>query len=407
MTSSRTSLSKDASLFSLTQSPDSGSPAPEDALRVMLQHLIHETLEREFQQFLGAAPFERSPERRGVRNGHRHRRLLTRVGALELKVPRDRAGHFQPALFQRYQRSEQALVLALIEMYLQGISTRKVSAVVEQLCGTTISASEISALTKTLDASLAAWRTRALGAKAYPYLVVDAHVERVRREGQVRGTAALWVIGVGADGYREHLGVWLGASESGASWRRVFEDLVKRGLTGVEYVVSDEHAGLVEAIRRYFPDAAHQRCQVHFLRNARDHVSSADLQQRVKDGLKNVWSSATREEAEARLARLITELRPRYARLADWLEQQAPDTLAVYGLTDREARRKLATTNSIEHDHAEVRRRTRVIRVFPNEASFVRLASALAAERNEQWLAKRYTAVVPASCAAEEAADAA
>lgn len=402
-----TSHSHDATVLPLTQSAVAGSGAPEDALRTMLQHLIHETLEREFQQFLGAARFERSATRRGVRNGHRRRRLLTRVGSLELRVPRDRAGHFQPSLFARYQRSEQALVLALIEMYLQGISTRKVSAVVEQLCGATISASEVSALTKTLDASLAAWRSRGLGAKAYPYLVVDAHIERVRREGQVRGTAALWVIGVGADGYREHLGVWLGASESGASWRRVFEDLVKRGLTGVQYVVSDEHAGLVDAIRRYFPEAAHQRCQVHFQRNARDHVSSVDLQQRVKDGLRNVWSSATRAEAEARLARLVTELRSRHERLADWIEAAAPDTLAVYTLADREARRRLATTNSIEHDHAEVRRRTSVIRVFPNEASFVRLATALAVERNDQWLARRYVGVVPTAHPAEEAADAA
>ncbi|HEX6532941.1 MAG TPA: IS256 family transposase [Gemmatimonadaceae bacterium] len=399
-----TSLPKDGTVLPL---PQSGGGAPEDALRTMLQHLIHETLEREFQQFLGAARFERSPERRGVRNGHRRRRLLTRVGSLELKVPRDRAGAFQPALFARYQRSEQALVLALIEMYWQGISTRKVSAVVEQLCGATISASEVSALTKTLDASLAAWRSRGLGAKAYPYLVVDAHYERVRREGQVRSTAALWVIGVGADGYREHLGVWLGASESGASWRRVFEDLVKRGLTGVRYVVSDEHAGLVDAIRRYFPDAAHQRCQVHFLRNARDHVSSEDLRQRVRDGLRNVWSSATCEEADARLVRLGAELRPKSARLADWLEQHAPDTLAVYALADREARRRLATTNSIEHDHAEVRRRTRVVRVFPNEASFLRLASALAVERNEQWLVRRYVGVATDARAVEEAADAA
>jgi transposase-like protein len=278
-----TSPMKDAAVLPLAQS------APEDALRARLQQLIHETLEREFAQFLGAARVERSADRRGVRNGYRHRCLLTRVGSLELRVPRDRAGHFQPSLFARYQRSEQALVLALIEMYLQGVSTRKVSAGVEQLCGATISASDVAAQAKTLDASLAAWRSRGLGAQAYPYLVVDAHVERVRREGQVRGTAALWVIGVGADGYREHLGVWLGASESGASWRRVFEALVKRGLTGVAYVVSDEHAGLVDAIRRYFPDAAHQRCQVHFLRNARDHVSSHDLQQRVKDGLRNAW----------------------------------------------------------------------------------------------------------------------
>lgn len=196
---------------------------------------------------------------------------------------------------------------------------------------------------------------------------------------------------------------------------------MKRGLTGVQYVVSDEHAGLVEAIRRYFPDAAHQRCQpdaqhrgatgsVHFHRNVRDHISSPELQAHVRDALRNVWSSATRDEAEARLARLVTELRAKHARherLADWLEHHAPDTLAVYVLVDREARRRLATTNSIEHDHAEVRRRTSVIRVFPNEASFIRLASALAVERNDQWLARRYVGVINTIHAPEEAADAA
>lgn len=370
--------------------------APPDALRAMLAQLVHDVLETEFAGVVGAGRYERTAERRGVRNGYRTRRLTTRVGALELRVPRDRAGQFQPTLFARYQRSEQALVAALAEMYVQGVSTRKVSAVVEQLCGETVSASTVSAMTASLDASLAAWRARPLTGKAYPYLVVDAHVERVRREGQVRSTAALWVIGVGADGYREHLGLWLGASESAASWRAVFEDLVKRGLTGVAYVVSDEHAGLVQAVRRFFPDAAHQRCQVHFQRNARDKVTAPALQERVRDGLRDVWTAPARAEAEARLARLVLALRAEAPRLADWLEAQAPDTLAVYGLPDREARRRLATTNSIEHDHMAVRRRTSVVRVFPNEASFLRLGTALAVERNEQWLARRYVPARPA-----------
>jgi putative transposase len=375
--------------------------APEDALRAMLQTLIQETLEREFGQFLGAAPFERTAARRGLRNGHRRRRFLTRVGPLELRVPRDRAGRFQPSLFARYQRSEQALVFALIEMYLKGISTRKVSAVVEQLCGATISASEVSALVKRLDTELEAWRTRPLTAKRYPYLVVDAHVERVRREGQVRSTAALWVIGIGADGYREHLGVWLGASESGAAWRRVFEQLVQRGLTGVEYVVSDEHQGLVEAIRRFFPEAVHQRCQVHYLRNALDHVSSETAKEQVLAGLRDVWNAPTRTDAEARLAALTARLTPTLPRVAQWLEQRAPDTLGVFALSDRTARRRLASTNSIEHDHMAVRRRTAVIRVFPNEASFIRLASALAMERNEAWLSRRYLVSVTAAWTSE------
>ena len=389
--------------------PFAPSPAPLDALRAMLTQLVHDVIEAEFAGVVGAARYERTAERQGVRNGYRTRRLTTRVGSLELRVPRDRAGQFQPSLFARYQRSEQALVAALAEMYVQGVSTRKVSAVVEALCGETISASTVSSitasLTASLAASLAAWRARPLTAKAYPSLVVDAHVERVRREGQVRSTAVLWVIGVGADGYREHLGLWLGASESAATqdrhrtvlcWRAVFEDLVKRGLTGVTYVVSDEHAGLVQAIRRFFPDAAHQRCQVHVQRNARDKVSSPALQEQVRDGLRDVWAAPARPEAEARLARLVAELRAAAPQLAEWLEQAAPDTLAVYGLADREARRRLATTNSIEHDHMAVRRRTSVVRVFPNEASFLRLGTALAVERNEQWLARRYVPAQPA-----------
>ena len=383
-----TSYQKDASVLPFAQ-----SSAPPDALRAMLQQLVQDVITAEFSEEIGAARYARSPERRDVRNGYRSRRFTTRVGSLELRIPRDRGGECQPSLFARYQRSEQALVAALAEMYIQGVSTRNVSAVVETLCGERISASQVSAITAQLDATLAAWRQRPLRAKAYRFLIVDAHVERVRREGHVRATAALWVIGIDREGYREHLGLWLGASESGASWRAVFDDLIKRGLTGVEYVVSDEHAGLVQAIHRYFPDAAHQRCQVHFQRNARDKVSSPVVQQHVTDGLRAVWACNTRRDAEAQLARLILELTPIAATVATWLETAAPDTLAVYALPRRDMRRRLATTNSIEHDHMAVRRRTSVVRVFPNEASFLRLASALAMERNDQWLSRRY--VVP------------
>jgi putative transposase len=380
-----TSGMKDASVLPFAQS--SGTP---DVLRTMLQQLVHEVIAAEFSAEIGAERYARSPDRRDVRNGYRTRSFTTRVGTLELKIPRDRSGEFQPSLFARYQRSEQALVAALAEMYIQGVSTRKVSAIVEQRCGERISASQVSAITAQLDGTLAAWRQRSLAGKQYPYLIVDAHVERVRREGQVRATAALWVIGVDRAGYREHLGLWLGASESGASWRAVFDDLIKRGLTGVTYVVSDEHAGLVQAIHRDFPEAAQQRCQVHFQRNARDKVSSPAVQQQVTDGLRAVWACGTRREADAQLARLMADLTPIAPRLATWLETAAPDTLAVYVLPQREARRRLATTNSIEHDHMAVRRRTAVVRVFPNEASFLRLASALAMERNDHWLGRRY-----------------
>ncbi|HLA88939.1 MAG TPA: IS256 family transposase [Gemmatimonadaceae bacterium] len=377
------------------------APAPEDALRTMVATLVQETLRTEFEQFVGAAPYERTPERRGYRNGSYPRAFKTRVGALTLSVPRDRAGLFRPSLFAKYERSEQALVLAMIEMYFHGVSTRKVNAIVEQLCGTSISASEVSALTRKLDASLTAWRERRLTDTPYLALVVDAHVEHVRREGHVRGTAALWVVGVTPDGYREHLGVWMGPSESEASWASVFQDLVERGLHGVTYVVSDEHVGLVAALHRYFPEAVHQRCQVHYQRNALSKVTSERLQLLTRQGLRDAWGAPTREEAALRLARLITELRPDAPRLADWLADTHEATLPCYVLERDDVREKLRSTNSLERHHNEVRPRTRVIRIFPHEASLLRLLTALAIEQNDRWRTKHWL-VEPTFIPAEE-----
>lgn len=366
------------------------APAPEDALRAMVATLVQETIRSEFEQHVGAAPYERTAERRGIRNGSYPRGFKTRVGSITLSIPRDRAGLFRPTLFAKYERSEQALVLAMIEMYFHGVSTRKVNTIVEQLCGTSISASEVSALTRKLDASLTAWRERSLRDTPYAALVVDAHVEHVRREGHVRATAALWVVGVSAEGYREHLGVWIGASESEASWASVFKDLVDRGLHGVMYVASDEHAGLVAAIHRYFPEAVHQRCQVHYQRNAMSKVTSERLQLVTRQGLRDAWSAPTREEAVGRLTRLIAELRPDAPRLADWLADTYDATLACYVLERDDVRRLLRSTNAVERHHEEVRRRTHVIRIFPHEASLLRLLTALAIEQNDGWRARRW-----------------
>jgi putative transposase len=375
------------------------APAP-DAIRSLLATLVQETIRTEFDRFVGAAPYERTPERRGVRNGSYARTLKTRVGSVTLAIPRDRAGLFRPTLFAKYERSEQALVLAMIEMYFHGVSTRKVSGIVEQLCGTTVSASEVSALTRKLDASLTTWRERRLSETAYPALVVDAHVEHVRREGHVRATAALWVVGVTPDGYREHLGIWLGPSESEASWATVFKDLVERGLHGVRYVVSDEHIGLVSALRRYFPEALHQRCQVHYQRNALSKVSSEALQTRTRLGLRDAWGASSREEAVGRVTQLIVEVRPDAPRLADWLADTYLETLACYALTRDDVRLKLRSTNALERHHEEVRRRTSVIRIFPHEASLLRLLTALAIEQNDTWR-HRHWLVAPTFIEAE------
>jgi putative transposase len=243
---------------------------------------------------------------------------------------------------------------------------------------------------KGLDSQLETWRRRSLGGQKYPYLVVDAHYEKVRREGRVLSTAVLWVIGITEKGYREHLGVWTGPSESRESWVRVFRDLTQRGLEGVEYVVSDEHAGLVQALGLYFPEAAHQRCQVHYMRNALSYVSTDALRAELISGLRDAWAAPTREESRARLVRLADTLRTKVPKLAEWLEETSEQTLACYELPAGVHRLRLRSTNSVEHDHADIRRRTRVVRIFPNDASLVRLASALAMERNEKWMDRRY-----------------
>ncbi|HET7229298.1 MAG TPA: IS256 family transposase [Longimicrobium sp.] len=364
--------------------------APPDLLRAMLAQVMQAAIQAEFDRFMGAGPWERTGERRGWRNGSKRRRLHTRVGTIELRIPKDREGRFQPSLFERYQRSEKAFVLALVEMYIQGVSTRKVQKVVGQLCGVLVSASQVSALVKGLDGELETWRKRSLAGQKYPYLVVDAHFEKVRREGRVLSTAVLWVIGISETGYREHLGVWTGPSESRESWVRVFRDLTQRGLEGVEYVVSDEHAGLVQALGLYFPEAAHQRCQVHYMRNALSYVSTDAVRAELITGLRDAWAAPTREEARARIARLIDTMRAKVPTLAEWLEETAEQTLACYELPAGVHRLRLRSTNSVEHDHADIRRRTRVVRIFPNDASLVRLASALAMERNEQWMERRY-----------------
>lgn len=370
--------------------PAAGQAPACEQLREMVRMVVQQTIHGEFERFLGAAPYERTPARRGRRNGSYSRTLKTRVGALELDVPRDREGLFRASLFAKYERSEQALVLAMVEMYFHGVSTRKVNAVVEQLCGTSVSASEVSALTRKLDASLTAWRERRLSDTAYPALVVDAHIEQVRREGHVRATAALWVVGVTPEGYREHLGIWLGASESEASWAEVFKDLTQRGLHGVTYVVADQHVGLRAALRRYFPDAVHQRCQVHYLRNALSKVSSDTLHQRIREALRDAWSATTVQEARGRFTRIIEELRPDAPRVADWLADTHGETLACYALSRHDVRRKLRSTNAAEAHHQVVRRRTRVIRIFPHEASLLRLLTALAIEQNDRWRQQRW-----------------
>jgi len=271
----------------------------DDPLRSLLSHTIQQVLEEELTAFLKAEPYTRTEERRGYRNGYKPRTLKTRVGRLELMVPKDREGRFQTELFEKYQRNEKALVLAIAEMYVQGVSTRKVKKITEELCGLEISKSQVSTLAKGLDKEVQKWRMRPL-TKRYPYLVVDARGERIRRDGAIVPQSALIVVGIDNEGYREVLGVWCADSESEVSWSTVFQELKERGLHGVSYVVSDDHTGLTKAIAHQFQGAIWQRCQVHFIRNVRAMVSKKD-RGRITASLREITGAESLDSARSML----------------------------------------------------------------------------------------------------------
>ena len=378
--------------------------AGDDPIRALMQVLLQGLMEEEMTAHVGAEPYERTEGRRGHRNGYKPRSLKTRVGTLDLLVPQDREGQFRTELFQRYQRSEKALVLALVQMYLEGVSTRKVKRITEQLCGLEISRSQVSALVVDLQAEIDAWRSRPL-AKRYPYLVIDARYEKVRRRPHVVSQAVLVVVGIGEDGRREVLGTYLADSESEATWSDVFKDLKGRGLEGVQYVVSDDHEGLVAAVQRYFQGAVWQRCQVHLVRNLLAKVSRGDRPW-VLEGWREVREAKTLEEARARLRELVETLEAKYPEVATWLEEAGEEALAVYALPE-EHRKRMRSTNMLERLNQELKRRTRVVRIFPDGPSCLRLVTALAMETSEEWEARIYLDMGAERPAAEPARSAA
>jgi putative transposase len=359
-----------------------------EGLHEVIRAVMQEVLEAEMEEALGASKGERTPERLGYRSGYYGRTLVTRVGKLELRVPQDRAGRFSTELFERYQRSERALVATLAEMYVQGVSTRKVKAITEELCGHAFSASSISAINKRLDESLAAFAGRPLQ-EPFPYLILDARYEKVREAGVVMSQAVLIAVGIDWDGRRQILAVEMANRESRSAWRDFLVALKGRGLKGVELVVSDDHAGLVAAIGEAIPEAAWQRCYVHFLRNALDHLPRKhgdDCLQELR------WLYDRRDLAEARadLAAWLAKWSARYPRLTGWAEENIERTLTFFRLP-RQHHKHLKSTNMLERLNEEIRRRTYVVRIFPNAESCLRLVRALAVETNENWMeANRY-----------------
>jgi putative transposase len=356
-------------------------------LRETLRVVIQGILEEEISAHLLAEPYERTGERRGYRNGYKPRMLRTRVGGLEIMVPKDRDGNFQTELFERYQRSEKALVLAIAQMYVGGVSTRKVKAITEALCGLEISRSQVSVLTKKLEEEIEAWRKRALE-KLYPYLVADARYEKVRQGGHIVSKGVLIVVGISDDGEREILGTWVAHGETEASWSQAFEELKERGLLGVRFVVSDDDKGLRGALEKNFPEVLWQRCQVHFVRDILGHVRKND-RKRVLALLRAVTESATLESARRNLGEAVEALARNYPKVSEMLEEHGEEILTVYDLPESH-RRRMRTTNMLERLNQELKRRTRVVRIFPDDGSCLRLVSALAMEANEEWEGRKY-----------------
>jgi putative transposase len=356
------------------------------ALPELIRIVVNAAMEAERQQHLNAAPYQRTPEREAHANGFKPKTLQTRVGRITFDVPQVREGGFYPDALEKGLRSERALTLSLAEMYVQGVSTRKVKAITEQLCGTSVSSTQVSNAAALLDAELEKWRTRPLG--EYPYLFLDAYYEQVREDGQVRNLAILVAVGVNLAGKRENLGVSVSLSEHEVHWRAFLESLKTRGLGGIHLVTSDDHSGLRAARQAVFGSIPWQRCQFHLQRNAQAHVPHKDMAAEVAEDIRTVFNAPDRATADAYLARIVQKYLKTASRLAEWMAANIPEGLTVFAFPAAH-RRLIRTTNGVERLHREVRRRARVVSIFPNQASCLRLVSAIYAEISEEWLIGR------------------
>lgn len=348
----------------------------------LLEEIFNQVLLAQSTEQLGAEPYERTEGRTAYRNGTRERQLTTRIGTLTLRIPRHRNGQFSTELFMRYQRSEQALVLAMMEMVINGVSTRKIESITEELCGKKFSKSTISTLCKNLDPMVNAFRTRPLKSH-YPFLMVDAIYVKVRENKRIQSRGLLIAIGINEEGHREVVGFQLANSESENSWGEFFGSLKERGLKDVRVVTSDDHKGLVNAVRKHFQGASWQRCQTHFSRNMLDHAPKA-LQPEIKEDLRRLYESVDLESARKVRDQIIAKYEARAPKATNLLDEAFDDITAVLALPLR-YRKRLRTTNGVERLNEEIRRRERVIRIFPNEASVIRLMGALLMEQDEKW----------------------
>lgn len=363
-----------------------------EAMAAAFTTLMNHAMQIEREQVLKAESHQRTADRQGYANGFKPKTMNTRVGQLELRVPqtrgyRDENGRpFYPKALDRGVRSERAMILVMAEMYVQGVSTRKVTAVVEELCGLEVTSTQVSRAAAELDEQLDAWRNRPIG--EISYLVLDARYEKIRHDGAVRPCALLTAIGIGPDGKRSVLGCSVQLSEAETHWRKFLEGLLKRGMHGVKLVVSDDHAGLKAARQAVMTGVPWQRCQFHTIQNAMKHVPKVAMRPEVARDLRRVFDADEPAEAERRLKEVVARHQKTAPQLAAWLEHAIPEALTVLTIPAAH-RRRLRTTNSLERLNREIKRRTRVATLFPNEASLLRLASAVLSEISDDWETER------------------
>lgn len=363
-----------------------------DGMAEAIEILMNEAMKLERCDVLGAGPYQRTETRRGYANGFKPKSVNSRLGKLDLAIPQTRDVEFYPSALERGERSERALKLAVAEMYVQGVSTRKVAEITQQLCGLDVSSTQVSRAAEKLDAELEAWRNRPL-AKT-PYLILDARYEKVRHGGSVRDCAVLIAIGVTENGKRSILGVSVSLSEAEVHWRNFFKSLIDRGLHGVQLITSDDHLGIEKARVACFPGIAWQRCQFHLMQNAMHYVPQVSMRTEVANDIRNVFNAADRHEAQQKLSQLVTKYESTAPDLASWMEHNIPEGFTVFILPPAH-RRRLRTTNMLERLNQEIKRRTRVATLFPNEASLLRLVSAILSEVSDDWETGKIYLTIP------------
>jgi transposase-like protein len=360
-----------------------GEDPEADFLQEGVRWLVQELMEAEVSALIGAGRYERTEERTTQRNGYRTRPWDTRVGTLEVAIPKLRQGSYFPSWLEARKRGEQALVSVVAEAYVQGVSTRKVEALVQSLGIAGISKSEVSRMTASLDAQVTAFRTRRLDAE-YPYLWIDARYEHVREDHRGQSMAVVIAYGVRADGVREVLGVDIGLSEDVVLWREFLQGLVARGVRGVKVVISDAHPGLQQAAKEVFLGAGWQRCRVHFMRNLLARVPRS-AQAMVAATVRTIFDQPDRAAAEAQLLHVVEALQDRFHEAMQLLLDAEGEILTFYDFP-AEHRRQIYSTNPLERLNKELKRRSAVVGIFPNRGAVLRLFGALLAEQNDEWL---------------------